>query len=55
MIPVTGMKNFAQAILSKLIHEIAGRDAQEPGWGPKTPPQTTPNTTPKTELALLTD
>jgi hypothetical protein len=55
MIPVTGMKNFAQAILSKLIREIAGRDAQEPGWGPKTPPLTTPNTTPKTESARLTD
>jgi hypothetical protein len=26
MIPVTGMKNFAQAILSKLIREIAGHD-----------------------------
>ncbi|MDX1485742.1 MAG: DUF1194 domain-containing protein [Alphaproteobacteria bacterium] len=29
MIPVTGMKNFAQAILSKLIREIAGTDAPE--------------------------
>ena len=26
MIPVTGMKNFAQAILTKLIREIAGRE-----------------------------
>lgn len=30
MIPVTGMNNFAQAILSKLIREIAGREVPEP-------------------------
>jgi hypothetical protein len=30
MIPVTGMKNFADAILSKLIREIAGREEPAP-------------------------